>query len=142
MTAITYPLSAFAALAGDIGRRALADDIATAFARPALRPGRRGARFIDDDKKPDPRFQFDFDSKDPLPAAKRAALDAIVAAHNPSARPEPLPADLPRGRPGSFYMRRAPKASETQANATGTMVYWDHAGNLLRVSDDFIFRSA
>ncbi len=75
-----YPLSAFTSLAGNSVRaRVLRVAILAAIPEHALRPGRLGARFIDDNKKPDPRFQFNFGGT--LNGAQESALDAIVAAH-------------------------------------------------------------
>jgi hypothetical protein len=77
---------------------------------------------------------------------QRPAFLAAIAAHNPATRltsPNRSPAELARGRAGhSAYLRRAPKQGENQGNATGTMVYWDHLGNLRRVSDDAVLRAA
>ena len=86
-----YPLSAFTSLSDDsVRHRILRAAILAAIPEHALLPGRSGARFIDDNRKPDPRFQFDFGGAT-LNGAQEAALDAIVAAHaGPGPRPAPL----------------------------------------------------
>ncbi len=73
-----FPLSAFTSLSGnDVRARVLRSAIESAIPAHALRPGRLGARFIDD--KEDPTFQFYFTGE--LDDDQKTALDAIVASH-------------------------------------------------------------
>ncbi len=88
MTAYNYPFSEFTSLSGDLGRRVLAADVAASIPGVALRPGRRGARFIDDTGQADPRVQFNFDGT--LSGSEKTTLDGIVAAHTGQAPREPL----------------------------------------------------